>query len=76
MYTVQKDNKTNLTQKQPKAKKLNVLKGKSQSPDLNQIEQAFYLLKTRLKVEKNKEQFECSCSKGMAKQLKVGSSAW
>ena len=61
-FTVQMDNDQKHTAKATKeffkAKKCNVLQWTSQSPDLNPIEHAFHLLKTKLKGKcpKNKQE--------------------
>ncbi|TKS81341.1 Transposable element [Collichthys lucidus] len=63
-FTVQMDNDPKHTAKAPKkffkAKKWNILQWPSQSPDLNPIEHAFYLLKTKLKGKcpKNKQELK------------------
>ena len=54
-----------------KATKWNILEWPSQSPDLNPIENAFCLLKTKLRTERppNKQTAtESSCNKGLAEQ--------
>ena len=64
LHTVQMDNDPKHTAKATKeifkAKKWNVLQWPSQSPDLNPIERAFHLLKTKLKGKcpKNKQELK------------------
>ncbi|MCI4387611.1 hypothetical protein PGIGA_G00076200 [Pangasianodon gigas] len=68
-FTVQVDNDPKHTAKATqdflKAKKWNILQWPSQSPDLNPIEHAFHLLKTRLKAERptNKQQLKVAAVK-------------
>ena len=70
-FTVQMDNDPKHTAKATKeffkAKKWNVMQWPSQSLDLNPIEHAFHLLKTKLigKCPKNKQRTEDSCSRGL-----------
>ncbi len=61
------------TQDYLKAYKLNILQWPSPSPDLNPIDHAFQLLKTRLKAERptNKQQVKVA-----AKHLQGGDSAF
>ena len=58
-------NTAKATQAFIKAKKWNVLQWPSQSPDLNPIEHAFNLLKTRLKAERptNKQELKTAAVK-------------
>ena len=71
-FTVQMDNDPKHTAKATKqffkAKKWNVMQWPSQSPDLNPIELAFHLLKTKLKGKcpKNKQELKTVCSGGLA----------
>ena len=68
-FTVQVDNDpkhpAKATQAFMKAKKWNILQWPSQSPDLNIIEHAFHLLKTRLKAERptSKQQLKVAAVK-------------
>ncbi len=64
----------NATQEFLMVKKRNILQWPSQSPDLNPIEYAFHLLKTKLKGRKSHKQktTEVSCGKGLAKHHKGG----
>ncbi len=68
-FTMQMDNDPKHTAKATqdllKAKKWNILQWPSQSPDLNPIEHAFQLLKTRLKAERptNKQQLKVAAVK-------------
>lgn len=68
-FTVQMDNDpkhtAKATQEFIRAKKWNIMQWPSQSPDLNPIEHAFHLLKTRLKAERptNKQQLKAAAVK-------------
>jgi len=68
-FTVQMDNDPKHTAKATqeffKAKKWNILQWPSQSPDLNPIEHAFHLLKTKLMAERqtNKQQLKTAAVK-------------
>ena len=68
-FTVQMDNDpkhtAKATQEFIRAKKWNILQWPSQSPDLNQIEHAFHLLRMRLKAERptNKQQLKAAAVK-------------
>lgn len=68
-FTTQMDNDPKRTAKATKAfikaKKWNVLQWPRQSPDLNPIEHAFHLLKTRLKAERpeNKQELKAAAVK-------------
>lgn len=68
-FILQMDNdpkhKAKATQEFIKAKKWNILEWPSQSPDLNPIEHAFHLLKTKLQTERptNKQQLKTAAVK-------------
>ncbi|CAJ0919523.1 unnamed protein product [Ranitomeya imitator] len=68
-FMLQMDNdpkhKAKATQEFIKAKKWNILEWRSQSPDLNPIEHAFHLLKTKLQTERptNKQQLKTTAVK-------------
>ena len=63
------------TQEFFKAKKWNILQWPSQSPDLNPIEHAFHLLKTRLKAERpaNKQKLKTAAVKALLQFLNLSS---
>lgn len=57
-----------------KAKELDIIQGKSQSPGLNSIEHAFHLLTTKLKAEisTNRQTLKAAAIKALTKNLKGG----